>query len=186
MDDSTFDSLRTRLLNLEKEVQALRHELVLIGKQRQADQGLNFGILIDDSSPYSLSAPAVQPDLVESEKPTESAEKLPSKPKASKDKPEPPVMSLAEAKNIVMDGYVLDHPGNADRLLKTLVFRALDGSVKGFKLSDLPAARIVARSMIENAGLRSTGQGFNDSRLRSLMRKYVPFEPITSIRRLPR
>jgi hypothetical protein len=186
MDDSTLASLLTRLLNLEKEAKSLRHELESLGKRQQADQGLKFGILIDDPVPYSLSAPAVQPDLVDSEKPTEPAMRAPTKPKASKDKSDPPAMSLDEAKIIVLDGYVLDHPGNADRLLKTLVFRALDGSVKGFKLSDLPAARIVARSMIENAGLRSTGQGFNDSRLRSLMRKYVPFEPITSIRRLPR
>lgn len=81
---------------------------------------------------------------------------------------------------------MLDHPGNADRLLKTLVFRLLDGSVKGFKSVDLNAARVVARSMLEHSGIRSTGPGFNDMRLRSLMRKYVPFEPIASIRRLPR
>ncbi len=139
-----------------------------------------------DPAPYSLSAPAGQPDLLATPKPAEPAGEPPVKPKAAKQKPEVPAMSLDEAKRIILDGYVLDHPGNADRLLKTLVFRLLDGSVKGFKSKDLPASRIVARSMLEHSGIRSTGQGFNDGRLRGLMRKYVPFEPITSIRRLPR
>ena len=151
--------------------------------------GVTPGRVTGDPAPYSLSAPAAQPELQAeaAAKPVEPSGEIPTKRKAAKEKPaEPPAMSLDEAKRIIMDGYILDHPGNADRLLKTLVFRLLDGSVKGFKSKDLPAARIVARSMLEHSGIRSTGKGFNDMRLRGLMRKYVPFEPITSIRRLPR
>ena len=140
-----------------------------------------------DTAAYSLSAPAGQPDLLASAKPSGlPAEIHPKKSKAANAKTVEPVLTLDEAKNAVLDGYVLDHPGNADRLLKTLVFRLLDGSVKGFKSKDLPAARIVVRSMLDHAGIRSSGQGFNDGRLRSLMRRFLPFEPITSIRRLPR
>jgi hypothetical protein len=142
-----------------------------------------------DPAPYSLSAAAAQPELQAEApaKPAEPSGEIPAKRKPAKEKrAEVPTMSLDEAKRVVLDGYVLDHPGNADRLLKTLVYRLLDGSVKGFKSVDLPAARIVARSMLEHSGIRSSGQGFNDMRLRGLMRKYVPFEPITSIRRLPR
>jgi len=140
-----------------------------------------------DPMPYALSVPAAQPDLLNPAKlDAQPDEADPKKAKAAKEKPEEPAMSLEDAKRVILDGYILDHPGNADRLLKTLVSRLLDGSVKGFKSKDLPAARIVARSMLEHSGIRSTGQGFNDGRLRALMRKFVPFEPIVSIRRLPR
>ena len=84
-----------------------------------------------------------------------------------------------------MDGYTPDKPGDGDRLLKTIVYRLLDGSSKGFKSADLPAARTVAMYLIEQAGLRA-GPGFRDGKLRSLLKKFVPFEPIASLRRLPR
>ena len=149
------------------------------GKETQKTAG--------DPIPYSLSAPTLQPDLLNAEKTSDKpANEHPAEPKPAKGKPSAPTLCLEEAKKVIMDGYILDHPGDADRLLKTLVFRLIDGSAKGFKASDLPAARIVARSMIEHAGLRATGPGFTDAHLRRLMQKCVPFEPITSIRRLPR
>ena len=39
--------------------------------------------------------------------------------------------------------------------------------------------------LIEQAGI-NPGPGFRAAKLRSLLKKFVPFEPITSIRRLPR
>lgn len=182
MDDSELASLRARLAALEKEVKSLRQELAGLRKQPLADLGQTPGLVTGELAPYGLSVPAAQPDLPVAGQPPKSAPKG----RKSAPKPEAPEITLAEATRIILNGYVLDHPGNADRLLKTLVFRLLDGSVKGFKSVDLNAARIVARSMLEHSGIRSTGPGFNDMRLRSLMRKYVPFEPITSIRRLPR
>jgi hypothetical protein len=182
MDDSELASLRDRLATLEKEVKSLRQELAWLRKQPLADLDPTPGLVTGEQAPYGLSVPAAQPDLPVAGQPPKSAPKG----RKSAPKTEAPEITLAEAKLIILNGYVLDHPGNADRLLKTLVFRLLDGSVKGFKSVDLNAARIVARSMLEHSGIRSTGPGFNDMRLRSLMRKYVPFEPITSIRRLPR
>lgn len=186
MEDSSLASLRARLAALEKEVRALRQELAGLRKHPQSDHGPTPGLVSGEPAPYGLSAAAAQPDLPIAGQPKGSEGKPPPKSKKSAAKSEAPVLTLAEAKRIVVDGYILDHPGNADRLLKTLVYRLLDGSVKGFKSADLNAARIVARSMLEHSGIRSTGQGFNDRILRSLMRKYVPFEPITSIRRQPR
>lgn len=186
MDDSNLAPLRARLAALEKEVKALRQELAGLRKQPLFDHGPTPGLVTGEQAPYGLSAPAAQPDLPVAGQPPKPAAAPVAKAKKAEPKPDAPEVTLAEAKRIVMDGYILDHPGNADRLLKTLVFRLLDGSVKGFKSVDLNAARIVARSMLEHSGIRSTGPGFNDMRLRSLMRKYVPFEPITSIRRLPR
>jgi len=182
MDDTDLSALRARLAALEKEVKSLRQELAALRKQSWAQPGPIPGLLTGDPEPYGLSVPAGQPDLPVASQPPKPATKA----KKAEPKPEVPEVTLAEAKRIIVDGYILDHPGNADRLLKTLVFRLLDGSVKGFKSKDLHAARIVVRSMLEHSGIRSTGPGFNDMRLRSLMRKFVPFEPITSIRRLPR
>lgn len=182
MDDADLSALRARLAALEKEVKALRQEIAGLRKPPLIDHGPTPGLLTGDPEPYGLSVPAAQPDLPIASQPPKS----PAKAKKAEPKPEAPEVTLAEAKRIIMDGYILDHPGNADRLLKTLVFRLLDGSVKGFKSVDLHAARVVVRSMLEHSGIRSTGPGFNDMRLRSLMRKFVPFEPITSIRRLPR
>ena len=186
MDDTDLSALRTRLAALEKEVKALRQELAALRKQSLAQPGPIPGLLTGDPEPYGLSVPAGQPDLPVASQPPKPAAAPVAKAKKAEPKPEVPEVTLAEAKRIIVDGYILDHPGNADRLLKTLVFRLLDGSVKGFKSKDLHAARIVVRSMLEHSGIRSTGPGFNDMRLRSLMRKFVPFEPITSIRRLPR
>ena len=182
MDDSDLASLRARLAALEKEVKSLRQEVDVLRQPPLVDHGPTPGHVTGEQAPYGLSAPAAQPDLPVASKPPKPAPKV----RKSAPKPGAPEIPLAEAKRIVLNGYVLDHPGNADRLLKTLVFRLLDGSAKGFKSVDLNAARVVARSMLEHSGIRSTGPGFNDIRLRSLMRKYVPFEPITSIRRLPR
>ena len=186
MDDSDLASLRARLAALEKEVKALRQEVAGLRKCPQPDYGPTPELVIGDPAPYALSVPPAQTDLLNADKLIKPTLEPVAKAKKAAPKPEAPEVSLAEAKRIIMDGYILDHPGNADRLLKTLVFRLLDGSVKGFKSVDLHAARIVVRSMLEHSGLRSTGPGFNDMRLRSLMRKFVPFEPITSIRRLPR
>ena len=186
MDDADLSALRTRLASLEKEVKALRQELAGLRKQPLINHGPIPGLLTGDPEPYGLSVPAAQPDLPVASQPPKPAAAPVAKAKKVEPKPEVPEVTLAEAKRIIVDGYILDHPGNADRLLKTLVFRLLDGSVKGFKSKDLHAARIVVRSMLEHSGIRSTGPGFNDMRLRSLMRKFVPFEPITSIRRLPR
>lgn len=186
MDASDLASLRARLVALEKEVQALRRELAGLRRPPLVDHGPTPGLVTGEQAPYGLSVPAAQPDLPVASQPPKPAAKPLAKSKKATPKPEVPEVTLTEAKRIILDGYILDHPGNADRLLKTLVFRLLDGSVKGFKSKDLHAARVVVRSMLEHSGIRSTGPGFNDMRLRSLMRKYVPFEPITSIRRLPR
>jgi hypothetical protein len=186
MDDSDLATLRARLAALEKEVKSLRQELAALRQSSQVDHGPTPGLVTGEQAPYGLSVPAGQPDLPVASQPPKTAAEPVAKSKKAEPKPEVPEVTLAEAKRIIVDGYILDHPGNADRLLKTLVFRLLDGSVKGFKSKDLHAARIVVRSMLEHSGIRSTGPGFNDMRLRSLMRKFVPYEPITSIRRLPR
>jgi hypothetical protein len=186
MDDSDLATLRARLAAFEKEVKSLRQELAALRQSSQVDHGPTPGLVTGEQAPYGLSVPAAQPDLPVASQPPKPAAAPVAKAKKAEPKPEAPEVTLAEAKRIIVDGYILDHPGNADRLLKTLVFRLLDGSVKGFKSKDLHAARIVVRSMLEHSGIRSTGPGFNDMRLRSLMRKFVPFEPITSIRRLPR
>ena len=170
MDDTDLSALRTRLAALEKEVKALRQELAALRKQSLAQPGPTPGLLTGDPEPYGLSVPAGQPDLPVASQPPKPAAAPVAKAKKAEPKPEAPEVTLAEAKRIIVDGYILDHPG----------------SVKGFKSKDLHAARIVVRSMLEHSGIRSTGPGFNDMRLRSLMRKFVPFEPITSIRRLPR
>ncbi len=143
-------------------------------------------------APFSLSVPAAQPDLTTDlpTKTTDQPAKRTTKPvaKKSRSKPTegPPTKDQFEAaRSILMDGYAPDRPGDGDRLLKTIVYRLLLGSSKGFKSADLASARTVARYFIEQAGLRS-GPGFRDGKLRSLLKKYVPFEPIASIRRLPR
>lgn len=186
MDAADLASLRARVADLEKEVQALHRELDTLRREPTSDLAPTPGSAAGEPAPYSLSAPAAQPDLLTAAKPPEPAGELPAQHRTAKKEPAPPVMSLEEAQKIVLDGYILDHPGDADRLLKTLVLRLLDGSVKGLKSKDLPAARIVARSILDQAGIRSTGQGFNDGSLRAHMRKFIPFAPITSIRRLPR
>ncbi len=142
--------------------------------------------------PFSLSVPAAQPDLttdlpVASPPPKPSAAPAVRAKKSRPKRPEgPPTKDQFEAaRSILMDGYTPDRPGDGDRLLKTIVYRLLLGSSKGFKSAELDSARTVARYLIEQAGLRS-GPGFRDGKLRSLLKKYVPFEPITSIRRLPR
>ena len=143
-------------------------------------------------TPFSLSAPAAQPELTTDlpTKPTDQPAVRTTKPLAKKSHPKqaegPPTKDQFEAaRSILMDGYMPDRPGDGDRLLKTIVYRLLLGSSKGFKSSELDSARTVARYLIEQAGLRS-GPGFRDGKLRSLLKKYVPFEPIASIRRLPR
>lgn len=143
-------------------------------------------------TPFSLSAPAAQPELTTDlpTKPTDQPAVRTAKPLAKKSRPKqaegPPTKDQFEAaRSILMDGYMPDRPGDGDRLLKTIVYRLLLGSSKGFKSSELDSARTVARYLIEQAGLRS-GPGFRDGKLRSLLKKYVPFEPIASIRRLPR
>jgi len=142
--------------------------------------------------PFSLSAPAAQPDLttdlpVASQSPKPSATPAVRAKKSRPKRPEgPPTKDQFEAaRSILMDGYTPDRPGDGDRLLKTIVYRLLLGSSKGFKSAELDSARTVARHFIEQAGLRS-GPGFRDGKLRSLLKKYVPFDPIISIRRLPR
>jgi hypothetical protein len=150
------------------------------------------GLVTGDPAPYSLTAPAAQPDLT-TDLPTRSADQSTvrtTKPLAKKSRPKrmegPPSKDQFEAaRSILMDGYTPDRPGDGDRLLKTIVYRLLLGSSKGFKSADLDSARTVAMYLIEQAGLRS-GPGFRDGKLRSLLKKYVPFEPIASIRRLPR
>ncbi len=143
-------------------------------------------------APFSLSVPAAQPDLTTDlpTKTTDQPAKRTTKPvaKKSRSKPTegPPTKDQFEAaRSILMDGYAPDRPGDGDRLLKTIVYRLLLGSSKGFKSAELGSARTVAMYFIEQAGLRS-GPGFRDGKLRSLLKKYVPFQPITSIRRLPR
>jgi hypothetical protein len=147
------------------------------GKKTQPDTG--------DPAPYALSVPAAQPDLT-----TDLPAVRTTKPLAKKSRPKhaegPPTKDQFDAaRSILMDGYMPDRPGDGDRLLKTIVYRLLLGSSKGFKSAELDSARTVAMYLIEQAGLRS-GPGFRDGKLRSLLKKYVPFEPITSIRRLPR
>jgi hypothetical protein len=154
------------------------------GKKTKPDAG--------DPAPYALSVPAAQPDLTTDlpTHPTDQPAVRTTKPLAKKSRPKhaegPPTKDQFDAaRSILMDGYMPDRPGDGDRLLKTIVYRLLLGSSKGFKSAELDSARTVARYLIEQAGLRS-GPGFRDGKLRSLLKKYVPFEPITSIRRLPR
>lgn len=97
----------------------------------------------------------------------------------------PTVEEFNAARLTLLDGYIVDKPGDGDRLLKTVTLRLLDGSSKGFRSADLASARTVARYLIEQAGLRASPR-FGDAKLRTLLKKYVPFEPITSLRRLPR
>jgi hypothetical protein len=142
--------------------------------------------------PFSLSVPAAQPDLTTNlpTRPADQSAIRTTKPLAKKSRRKqaegPPTKDQFEAaRSILMDGYTPDRPGDGDRLLKTIVYRLLLGSSKGFKSAELDSAQTAARYLIEQAGLRS-GPGFRDGKLRSLLKKYVPFEPITSIRRLPR
>jgi len=143
-------------------------------------------------SPFSLSVPAAQPELTTDLPitPTDQPAVRTTKPLAKKSRSKPPEgpptkEQFEAARSILMDGYTPDRPGDGDRLLKTIVYRLLLGSSKGFKSAELGYARTVAMYFIEQAGLRS-GPGFRDGKLRSLLKKYVPFEPIALIRRLPR
>ncbi len=143
-------------------------------------------------APFALSVPVAKPELTTDlpTKPADQPAARTTKPlaKKSRSKPteDPPTKEQFEAaRSILMDGYTPDRPGDGDRLLKTIVYRLLHGSSKGFKSAGLGSARTVDMYFIEQAGLRS-GPGFRDGKLRSLLKKYVPFQPITSIRRLPR
>ena len=143
-------------------------------------------------TPFSLSVPAAQPELTTdlpikpAAQPSVSTTKPLAKKSRSKPTEGPPTKEQFEAaRSVLMDGYTPDRPGDGDRLLKTIVYRLLLGSSKGFKSAELGSARTVAMYFIEQAGLRS-GPGFRDGKLRSLLKKYVPFEPVASIRRLPR
>jgi hypothetical protein len=113
----------------------------------------------------------------------QSDDDRPNKAKAAKDKPADPLMPLEEAKKAVLGGYVLDDPGNADRLLKTLVLRQLEAGPRGFKSAQLPQARLIAKALVEEAGMRASGKGYGDAKLCALFKKHVLFEPITSLRR---
>ncbi len=154
--------------------------------------GQTPGLVTGDPAPYSLSAPAAQPEL-QAEAPAKPAAQpsvSATKPLAKKSQPKRMTGSATkeqfeEARDIIMEGYILDKPEDADRMLKTLVFRILDGGAKGFRDAALPSARIAAMYLIEQAGL-NPGPGFHVSKLRSLLKRYVRFEPIASIRRLPR
>jgi hypothetical protein len=188
MDDSDLASLRARLADLEKEVNALRRELTGLRQSSLVDHGPTPGLVTGEQAPYGLSAPAAQPDLPVASQPPKPAATPAVRAKRSRPKrlEGPPTKDQFEAaRSILMDGYTPDRPGDGDRLLKTIVYRLLHGSSKGFKSAELGSARTVAMYLIEQAGLRS-GPGFRDGKLRSLLKKYVPFEPITSIRRLPR
>ena len=194
MDDTDLSALRTRLAALEKEVKVLRQELAALRKQSLAQPGPIPGLLTGDPEPYGLSVPAGQPDLpVASQlpKPADSPTlRAKNSPSAKNSQPKRMTGSATkaqfeEAKGIITEGYILDRPEDADRMLKTLIFRILDGGAKGFRSADLASARIAAMYLIEQAGL-NPGPGFHASKLRSLLKRYVRFEPITSIRRLPR
>ena len=195
MDDSDLASLRARLAALEKEVRALRQELAGLRQQPpRVDQGPTPGLVTGEQAPYGLSIPAAQPDLPVASQPPKPAATpaLRAKKSAAAKNSQPKRMTgsatkaqFEEAKAIIMEGYILDRPEDADRMLKTLIFRILDGSAKGFRSADLASARIAAMYLIEQAGL-NPGPGFRASKLRSLLKRHVRFEPITSIRRLPR
>ena len=166
--------LESRLRHLEAIHRALGDEIAAL-RMMQREFGLGtFVGTIDPPTPYGVKTePGTAP------KPTKkSAKTTPYEGPPSKEQ-------FEEARRIVMDGYTPDKPGDGDRLLKTIVYRLLDGSSKGFKSADLPAARTVAAYLLEQAGLRS-GPRFGDAKLRSLLKRFVPFEPIASLRRLPR
>ena len=194
MDDSDLASLRARLAALEKEVKALRQELAGLRKQPLVDHGPTPGLVTGEQAPYGLSIPAAQPDLPVASQPPKPAATpaLRAKKSAPIKNSQPKRMTgsatkaqFEEAKAIIMEGYILDRPEDADRMLKTLIFRILDGGSKGFRSADLASARVAAMYLIEQAGL-NPGPGFRASKLRSLLKRYVRFEPITSVRRLPR
>lgn len=163
--------LESRLRRLEALHRALGEEITAL-RLMQQEYGLgNFQGTYQPPTPYNRPAEA---------KPASSNKVLAKRMEAP-----PTKEQFEEARRIIMDGYILDRPEDGDRMLKTLVFRILDGSTKGFKSADLPSARIVAMYLIEQVGL-NPGPGFRASKLRSLLKKYVHFEPIASIRRLPR
>jgi len=158
--------------------------------------GKTPGLVSGEQAPYLLSAPAAQPELQPdlladllakpADKPAVSSPKSVAKKSQPKRMDESATKEqFEEASRIIMQWYILDRPEDADRMLKTLIFRILDGGAKGFRSTDLPSARIAAMYLIEQAGL-NPGPGFRAAKLRSLLKKFVPFEPITSIRRLPR
>ena len=166
--------LESRLRHLEAIHQALGDEIAAL-RMMQKEFGLSTFIgTIDPSPPYAATT-----------KPEAAPEPKKKSVKAAAYEGPPSKEQFEEARRVVMDGYTPDRPGDGDRLLKTIVYRLLDGSSKGFKSADLPSARTVAMYLIEQAGLRS-GPGFRDGKLRSLLKKFVPFDPIDSIRRLPR
>ena len=195
MDDSDLASLRARLAALEKEVRSLRQELAGLRQQPpRVDHGPTPELVTGEQAPYGLSTPAAQPDLPVVSQPAKpaAAPALRAKKSAAIKNSQPKRMTgsatkaqFEEAKGIIMEGYILDRPEDADRMLKTLIFRILDGSAKGFRSADLASARVAAMYLIEQAGL-NPGPGFRASKLRSLLKRYVRFEPITSVRRLPR
>ena len=162
--------LESRLRQLEAIHRSLGDEIAAL-RLMQKEYGLStfFGT-IDPPAPYHSAA---------TPKPKKKTTKA-----AAYEGP-PSKEQFEAARLIVMDGYTPDKPGDGDRLLKTIVYRLLDGSSKGFKSSDLPAARTVAAYLLEQAGLRS-GPRFGDAKLRTLLKKFVPFDPIASLRRLPR
>ena len=166
--------LESRLRQLEAIHQSLGDEIAAL-RLMQKEYGLStfFGTI----DPPALYLTTTRPEA------TPKPKKKPAKAAAYEGPPSKE--QFEEARRIVMDGYTPDKPGDGDRLLKTIVYRLLDGSSKGFKSSDLASARTVAMYLIEQAGLRS-GPGFRDGKLRSLLKKFVPFEPIASLRRMPR
>jgi|GEM_PF-1097330 hypothetical protein len=166
--------LESRLRQLEAIHRSLGDEIAAL-RTMQREFGLStFVGTIDPPAPYhAKTRPEATPKPKKKTAKTVAHEGPPSK------------EQFEAARLIVMDGYTPDKPGDGDRLLKTIVYRLLDGSSKGFKSSDLASARTVAMYLIEQAGLRS-GPGFRDGKLRSLLKKFVPFEPIASLRRMPR
>lgn len=90
---------------------------------------------------------------------------------------------LAETKNALIEGYELDRPEDEERLLKTLVLRQLEASVRGFKSAQISQARLVAKAFIEQAGMRASGKGYGDAKLCALFKKHIKFVPITSLTR---
>jgi hypothetical protein len=164
--------LESRLRQLESIQRALGEEVAAL-RLMQKEYGLATLVgTIDPPTPYQAN-PATTPKVTKKSAKPAAYEGPPSK------------EQFEEARRIVMDGYTPDKPGDGDRLLKTIVYRLLDGSSKGFKSADLPSARIVAAYLLEQAGLRS-GPRFGDAKLRSLLKKFIPFDPISSLRRLPR
>lgn len=166
--------LESRLRQLELIQRMLGEEIAALRlMQQEYGLGTFFGT-IDPASPYHGAT-----------KPEPAPKPRKKVAKATAHEGPPTKEDFEQARQIVMDGYVPDRPGDGDRLLKTIVYRLLDGSSKGFKSTDIASARTVAMYLIEQAGLRS-GPGFRDGKLRRLLKKYIPFEPIASLRRLPR